>query len=281
MFTSELSAVQAGAIRAPIHASLQDDDERKVVPLISLEHAGVGRHDGPVVMIDKRMLERECLARGLRDHNSRLDIRTIGSRAEFRAHARELETPGAPPISAVLVVMSGRSTADQNFAEDSAWLAAEFTHVPVIVLADNDDPGEILAALECGAHGYVSTGVTIEVVAEAIALAQAGGIFVPASAVLALRDKIRAATNAARPLGGMFTTREAEVVEELRRGKANKIIAYELNLCESTVKVHIRNIMKKLRATNRTEVAYKLRDLTLQTHASAEDRPRLGTPVHG
>jgi hypothetical protein len=46
------------------------------------------------------------------------------------------------------------------------------------------------------------------------------------------------------------------VVESLRQGKPNKIIAYELNLCESTVKVHVRNIMKKLRAKNRTEVAF-------------------------
>jgi DNA-binding NarL/FixJ family response regulator len=51
------------------------------------------------------------------------------------------------------------------------------------------------------------------------------------------------------------------VVEALRRGRANKIIAHELNLRESTVKVHIRNIMKKLNATNRTEVAYKIRDM--------------------
>ena len=42
---------------------------------------------------------------------------------------------------------------------------------------------------------------------------------------------------------------------------ANKLIAYELDMCESTVKVHIRNIMKKLKATNRTEVAYLTRDL--------------------
>ncbi|MEK1944404.1 MAG: LuxR C-terminal-related transcriptional regulator, partial [Ensifer adhaerens] len=54
--------------------------------------------------------------------------------------------------------------------------------------------------------------------------------------------------------------REIEVAEALRRGKANKIIAYEMDLCESTVKVHIRNIMKKLNATNRTEVAYKIRE---------------------
>jgi DNA-binding NarL/FixJ family response regulator len=40
---------------------------------------------------------------------------------------------------------------------------------------------------------------------------------------------------------------------------ANKLIAYELAMCESTVKVHIRNIMKKLNATNRTQVAYLTR----------------------
>ncbi|TGV73883.1 response regulator transcription factor, partial [Mesorhizobium sp. M00.F.Ca.ET.158.01.1.1] len=81
--------------------------------------------------------------------------------------------------------------------------------------------------------------------------------------VLALREIIHSTANGVRPLSGMFTTREAAVVEALRTGKANKIIAYELNLCESTVKVHIRNIMKKLKATNRTEVAYKLRQMLL------------------
>jgi hypothetical protein len=47
----------------------------------------------------------------------------------------------------------------------------------------------------------------------------------------------------------------------LRRAMANKLIAYELTMCESTVKVHIRNIMKKLKATNRTKVVYLTRGL--------------------
>ena len=74
---------------------------------------------------------------------------------------------------------------------------------------------------------------------------------------------IHAASSSTRPLSGMFTMREAGVVEALRQGKPNKIIAYELNLCESTVKVHIRNIMKKLKATNRTEIAYKIREMVV------------------
>jgi DNA-binding NarL/FixJ family response regulator len=51
-----------------------------------------------------------------------------------------------------------------------------------------------------------------------------------------------------------FTARQWDVLERLKQGKQNKIIAYELNMCESTVKVHIRNIMKKLKARNRTQV---------------------------
>ena len=50
-------------------------------------------------------------------------------------------------------------------------------------------------------------------------------------------------------------------MEALKRGKTNKIIAYELNMQESTVKVHVRNIMRKLKATNRTEVVYKLNEM--------------------
>jgi DNA-binding NarL/FixJ family response regulator len=67
-------------------------------------------------------------------------------------------------------------------------------------------------------------------------------------------------------MASVFTERQEEVVQALRRGKANKIIAHELNLRESTVKVHIRNIMKKLKATNRTEVVYKLNEMFPGAH---------------
>jgi DNA-binding NarL/FixJ family response regulator len=51
-----------------------------------------------------------------------------------------------------------------------------------------------------------------------------------------------------------FSPRQLQVLERLRQGKQNKIIAYELGMCESTVKVHIRHIMRKLNARNRTQV---------------------------
>jgi DNA-binding NarL/FixJ family response regulator len=86
-------------------------------------------------------------------------------------------------------------------------------------------------------------------------LVGAGGTFVPASSLLEARR------SAGQPLSKQalkiqLTARQIAVVNALRQGKANKVIAYELNMRESTVKVHVRNIMKKFNAHNRTEVAF-------------------------
>ena len=62
------------------------------------------------------------------------------------------------------------------------------------------------------------------------------------------------------PNGGKFSSKQLGVMNALRQGKANKVIAYELNMCESTVKVHVRNVMKKLQAKNRTEAALILNE---------------------
>lgn len=213
--------------------------------------------EGLVVIVDKRTLERECLARGLVEHNPTLRVSAVGSLDEVQHIAGDAEP------SAILVILGARKVSDQSVRAELVHFISEVGAVPVVVVVDSDEPGEVLAALECGARGYIPTSVKVRVAAEAIGLARAGGIFVPASCVLALREIIHSTANGARPLTGVFTAREAAVVDALRKGKANKIIAYELNLCESTVKVHIRNIMKKLKATNRTEVAYKLRQMML------------------
>ena len=83
---------------------------------------------------------------------------------------------------------------------------------------------------------------------------RAGGVFVSASSLVASYAASVSPADALKANG--FSPRQVAVVEALRLGKPNKIIAYELNLQLNTVKVHVRNIMKKLHATNRTEVAY-------------------------
>ena len=74
------------------------------------------------------------------------------------------------------------------------------------------------------------------------------------------------------PVSGAITKRELSVIQAIQLGKSNKIIAYHLNLCESTVKVHVRNIMRKLGAKNRTDVAIKAQSMlnTIKATVSAE-----------
>jgi DNA-binding NarL/FixJ family response regulator len=129
--------------------------------------------------------------------------------------------------------------------------------IPVAVLSDFEDPDSIRHALNLGVRGYIPTSLASLVAVEAVHLVCVGGTFAPAAALLGQGDHRQASAGDAQIEG--FTQRQSQILQCLQRGMANKLIAYELNMCESTVKVHIRNIMKKLNATNRTQVAYLTR----------------------
>jgi DNA-binding CsgD family transcriptional regulator len=69
-----------------------------------------------------------------------------------------------------------------------------------------------------------------------------------------------------------FTARELKLVDLLRRGMQNKLIAYQLGISESTVKAHLRSIMMKLKASNRTQAVSILNQSGV---------PGMGALVHG
>jgi DNA-binding NarL/FixJ family response regulator len=95
-----------------------------------------------------------------------------------------------------------------------------------------------------------------DIAIEAVRFVLAGGTYVPIDYLL-MRDWPGTLPSEALPSSGAVTARELAVIRAIQKGKSNKVIAYELNMCESTVKVHVRNIMKKLSAKNRTDVAIK------------------------
>ena len=207
-----------------------------------------------VLLLDLRKLDRDCLARSLEANDSDLNILAFASLKDWDDSDKE----DAP--SAVVFVFGGALSDNKNY-EMIREITQSLPEIPLIVIADTDEIGQMLKAVEHGARGYIPSSVGISVAVEAIRLARAGGVFLPASGILAARNLIERAMGDSCGPEKLFTPREAQVAEALRRGKANKIIAHELDLRESTVKVHIRNIMKKLNATNRTEVAYKLYEM--------------------
>jgi DNA-binding NarL/FixJ family response regulator len=208
-----------------------------------------------VALIDRRALYRECFAKCLRALQRVGTVLPYGSVSEWSAAAAAGRSNGA----LVLYCVGSKRATEPEVVRDIGVLArAEST--PAILMSDNEDPDQILGALDNGARGYIPTSTSLDVVVEALRLVGAGGIFAPASSLISARRANQAAGQ--RHGGhGMFTPRQTAVLDALRHGKANKVIAFELNMRESTVKVHVRNIMRKLKARNRTEVAFLTHEL--------------------
>ena len=203
-----------------------------------------------IVVIEKRALLRECLTHSIRSV-------TRQSVLSFPSVESWLNDPESCPVSVTIVVLcTGGSPDDvEECRQHLALLSQSSRRVAVVLLSDQEDPDRIVEAIEQGARGYILTSAPLDVAVEAMRLVGAGGTFVPASSF------VEARRSAAQPISKQvanirLTTRQMAVVNALRQGKANKVIAYELNMRESTVKVHVRNIMKKFNAHNRTEVAF-------------------------
>jgi DNA-binding NarL/FixJ family response regulator len=128
-----------------------------------------------------------------------------------------------------------------------------------VVLADRNEVAEVNRALTHGVRGYIPTSVEWEVAVAALRLVSAGGTFVPADALRSTASKPGdqpEGERQGRSDGLDLTPRELSVIDLLREGNPNKVITAQLDMQENTVKVHVRNILKKLNATNRTHAAF-------------------------
>ncbi|WP_442756471.1 LuxR C-terminal-related transcriptional regulator [Methylocystis sp. JAN1] len=205
-----------------------------------------------VVIIECRALIRECLALCLQKKLG-LPVLTYPD-----VQAWERDPTGA---SACVIILSG---VDKQMDSEQAELVQELSHwekeVPVIVFSDNESRSQIASSLRSGAKGYIPSDTPLEVVAGAIKLVLVGGVFVPPNLVMETRQE-SAPERASGEMKLDFTARENDVVRALLKGKSNKVIAYELSMSESSVKVHIRNVMRKLQVRNRTEAVIKIADI--------------------
>lgn len=211
------------------------------------------RRGEPVALIERAAMLRDCIAACLQTALNR-PVAAYDSVASF-ARAQTSSDAGVVILSRLGSL--GRAEAEAELDALSALSRADAK----LILAVADDLDDIMKALDRGVQGYVCAATPLAVIVEAIRLVHAGGVYYPAAALIAA-GRSSAAEKKIGP-AHMFTSRHTAVIEALQRGKANKIIAYELNMCESTVKVHVRNIMKKLKARNRTEVAVRASELKL------------------
>jgi DNA-binding NarL/FixJ family response regulator len=160
-----------------------------------------------------------------------------------------------------LVLVYIRSAALTDIWVQSALelLRVRLPEASAVVLSDRDDVDEVNRALTHGVRGYIPTSVEREVAVAALRLIGAGGTFVPAHALRSTGAKVDDQPEGGRQRrsdGLGLTPRELSVIDLLREGKPNKLIARQLDMQENTVKVHVRNILRKLNAGNRTHAAF-------------------------
>jgi DNA-binding NarL/FixJ family response regulator len=198
-----------------------------------------------IVVIENRALIRECLARCLSvDFGCSVD--SFPDVESWSSASSKLE-PSLIIVSALHCFEWNKAIGELKRLENS---------VPVVVLSDADDLEHIAENIRQGARGHIPTHMTLPVAIEAMRFVQGGGVFVPADGVLSAR-RSPPETPVTENRAITFTRRQSAVLDALRQGKPNKLIAFELNMSESTVKVHVHNIMKKVQAKNRTEVAIR------------------------
>ncbi len=204
------------------------------------------------VVIERRTLIRECLTRCF---NAALGTNIVS----FPDVRRWIEVKDQTPASVIVLSIGGKWKSPELVEREIDLLKRTAPDVPIILLSDAEETSQVVEALERGARGYIPTSASLSIAIEAMRLVRAGGVYAPAGSLIAASSQKYANENSGHKR--MFTERQSDVLEALCQGKANKIIAYELKLRESTVKIHVRHIMKKLKAKNRTEVAYKAQGL--------------------
>ena len=213
-----------------------------------------------VLIIDHLEMRRACTASWIRPWADRQNMSVIEL-----APSEALEQTDAVGFKLILL-LAGAIGVKAPHAEDLiASLRDKFRDAPIVIMSESEKSEEVVAAFQSGVRGFIPMSIAPMVAVEAFEFIMTGGTFFP-PAVLVDREQTDSRNReqsysrisvhkdaAARELG--LTVRQQQVLERLRCGDTNKLIARQLNLSASTVKVHVRHIMRKIGAANRTQVA--------------------------
>ena len=214
------------------------------------------RVEKPILYIDAYRLTRDCIARELSVHLPEVVIESIVT-------VDHLAMPDVAENRFGLAILHTHTAriGEAHIATQVSLMSRAAPRLPLVLLSDVDEVDAIVEAFRLGARGYITTRQSMIEAAEAIRFVRAGGAVVPWSALKMAEQPGPAAEHGAAgaSLPVKFTPRQLDVLTRLWQGKPNKAIAFELEMSESTVKVHIQHIMKKLHATNRTQVVLMTR----------------------
>jgi DNA-binding NarL/FixJ family response regulator len=219
--------------------------------------SGNERAQTTVALVGGRRLRELCLARFLEVSGICIKI------GEVQRLRESLDSHGKP-IDLVIIDTGGHSCSDGSIAGILEQLGEILPGVPVVVVSDREDWSAVFDALCHAVRAYFPSSLDPEILLETLRFVQKGGTFIPLETLMdvPLRRRRSQRAEARRTELRGLTPGEQRVLELLRKGKPNKIIARELNIEETTVKVHVHRILKKLNAANRTQAALVAQQMT-------------------
>lgn len=207
--------------------------------------------DIAVLVIDPSPLGRSCTLAVL-DH-------AVGLRARGTSDIAGTPEGEKPDLLLFQGFRAGPASAAR--AAQLTDAAIRWPDAAMIVMADGDEKDEMLDSLRHGARGFLTSDVGLDLLVEAIHIVRRDLMVYPSHILQIVRDALGGSGSARTDKGDIdhrrfhgLTPRQQDVLRLLALGLSNKLIARQLLISESTVKVHIRAIMEQAGARNRTQI---------------------------
>jgi DNA-binding NarL/FixJ family response regulator len=188
-----------------------------------------------VLSVDDHPLLREGIAAII---NSQPDMKMVSQAATGRDAIQQFRQY-RPDVTLMDLRLPDISGIDTMIA-----IRSDFPDARIVMLTTFEGDVEIQRALEAGARGYVLKSMPPRDLVEAIRQVHAGKKRIPAEVAAHLAEHVGE---------DALTAREVEVLTQVAGGNRNKEIGERLFISEETVKVHVKHIMEKLGASDRTQ----------------------------
>lgn len=190
-----------------------------------------------ILIVENQTLTRVGIETILSEQN---DLEIIGE-AETSADGFRLFEQTKPDVTIL-----GLRLPDSCAVDEIENYLREDERAKIIVLADHAGDAEISRSLKNGAFGYVCKDVSAIDLVKAIRTVHAGKKYLQTEVANILSENFGQEE---------LTKTERKILQAVAAGKANKEIAYELNVSENTIKTHVKNVFEKLGVTDRTSAA--------------------------
>ena len=200
-----------------------------------------------VALVDQSRLRRECLKLALAAHEATWRMLDLAS-AEDALRLVE----GGQKFDLLLL---GAATAELVDLAQVEALRGALPETPIVVVAENDNPHRARLILNAGTRGFLPASLSLKVLMGALDLVLAGGVYVPSSLIDPAPPRPAVVPKRANEPWSELTRRQRDVLGLIAQGKSNKLIADALTMSESTVKAHVKQIIKRLHVANRTQAA--------------------------